>query len=141
ETSKHIEKGKHDKAESVTDRVLAIHAICEAAQPNSVVKWFIDRIEMLFSDRPGSPAMGTLSTVHKAKGLEYKRVHFIGREKLPPQRARGAGKDQENNLIYVGETRAMSELFFMSERSLKEFTEKDITVDELFAPQRPKLVS
>lgn len=141
ECAKHNEKGKMDKAESLTDRVSAIHAICEAAPEGSAVKWFVDRIASLFSDKPGSPAIVTLSTIHKAKGLEYARVHFLAREKLPPKQAKGAGRDQENNLIYVGETRAMRELYFMSERSLKEYSDADITVDELFAPAKPKLPS
>jgi len=142
ECTKHNEKGKLDKAESLTDRCSAIHSICEAAPNDATVRWFIDKIEALFSDRPGHPGMVTLSTIHKAKGLEYRRVHFLGREKLPPQRARGAGRDQENNLIYVGETRAMSELYFMSIRSLAETNETaDLTVEDLFAPRPPKLPS
>jgi|KBSSwiStaDraftv2_1062776.scaffolds.fasta_scaffold00380_37 superfamily I DNA/RNA helicase len=142
ETAKHLGKGKHDKAESLTDRCAAIHSICEAAPTDAAVSWFSVKIENLFSDRPGSPAVVTLSTIHKAKGLEYRRVHFLGREKLPPQRARGAGRDQEHNLIYVGETRAMLELYFMSIRSLAETNETaDLTVEDLFAPRPPRLPS
>ena len=137
ERTKFESKGKQDRSDSISDRVTAIQALCEAAPPNATVRWFIDKIEFLFSDKPGSPAIVTLSTIHKAKGLEFARVHFLGREKLPPRK----GNDQEHNLIYVGETRAMSELYFMSERALKRFSEEDLTVEELFAPRPPKLPS
>ena len=141
EIAKHLEKGKQDKADTLVDKAMAIHSICEAATEGAEVHWFLQKIEQLFANKPGHPGVVTLSTIHKAKGLEYRRVHFLGREKLPPRQARGAGKDQEDNLIYVGETRSMSELYFMSIRSLKEHAENDITVEELFGPRPPKLPS
>ena len=54
----------------------------------------------------------TLCSVHKSKGLEWERVFLLGRQDFMP--SKWAKKDwmqvQENNLIYVGITRAKKDL-------------------------------
>lgn len=127
---------KPERAESLSDRAEAIEAICEDAPAGTNVSWFERKVLQMFSDH-GSVI--TLSTIHKAKGLEFRRVHFLCREALPPKRARGPGARQEMNLIYVGVTRAMEELFFLSrdelERPLPPRDPVGEKLDEIFAPQ------
>lgn len=121
---------KITKLERLLDQLEAIETLCEAAPPAATVDWFDTRIAAMFSDEA---ALITLSTIHKAKGLEFLRVHFIGREKLPPKRATGDDLEQEMNLIYVGITRAKQELYFLSMSALAR--EGRTHADELLAPQ------
>lgn len=59
----------------------------------------------------------TLSTIHKTKGLEFENVVFYGRNKCPSEfavRSRNAlALQQEDNLIYVGITRAKNTLTYV----------------------------
>ena len=64
--------------------------------------------------------MVTLSTIHKAKGMEWSRVYFLDSWRLPSKFARIAAEDgnpealrQENNLSYVAITRAKHELIYI----------------------------
>lgn len=76
----------------------------------------VDRIDTLFSSKLTSDKSVTLSTVHKAKGLEAETVFILGREKMPHPMARKPWeKQQETNLIYVAETRSKSRLVLVSE--------------------------
>lgn len=59
-------------------------------------------------------AVVTLSTIHKAKGLEADRVILLDKWLLPSKWARKPWqRDQEVNLSYVAVTRAKSELIFI----------------------------
>ncbi len=57
-----------------------------------------------------------LCTIHKAKGLEAKRI-FVDRPDLLPHPAAKGGwqKEQEMNILYVALTRAKAELYFIDE--------------------------
>lgn len=80
----------------------------------------IDRISEVFSDRKKNGI--SLSTIHKAKGLEADRV-FIACKSLMPSKS--AKKDwelnQEYNLMYVAYTRAKNMLGFLDETDFKNF--------------------
>jgi DNA helicase-2/ATP-dependent DNA helicase PcrA len=53
----------------------------------------------------------TLSTVHKAKGLESNTVYILGPELLPAPWAKSSQEqEQERNIKYVATTRAMRTL-------------------------------
>ncbi len=69
----------------------------------------------------------TLSTIHKAKGLESKRVHIAAPDKIPSRYAKTDWeKLQERNLQYVCYTRAKNELFFLTDTNdLDKNKEKD----------------
>jgi DNA helicase II / ATP-dependent DNA helicase PcrA len=70
-------------------------------------------IERLFSDRE---SVVTLSSIHKAKGLERDRVFLMKPHLLPHPMARtDEAKIQESNLEYVAITRAMRELYIAHE--------------------------
>jgi hypothetical protein len=60
----------------------------------------------------------TLSTIHKAKGLEAPSVIILNREKLPSRFAKSdAALMQEDNLLYVAITRAQHNLNIHMEQS------------------------
>ena len=76
------------------------------------------RIEGLFGDTKGKQTLLTLSTIHKAKGREWDHVWLWGRNAYQPffyaRRAYEKGitwpMRQEDNLCYVGVTRAKQKL-------------------------------
>lgn len=76
------------------------------------------RIEMIFADN----APGTIfSTVHKAKGLEAKRVFILEPQLMPhPMAKQDWQKKQEMNLKYVAITRATEELYIAGTSNIKE---------------------
>lgn len=62
----------------------------------------------------------TLSTIHKAKGLESDRVFLAAPDSLPSKKAKEPWEiTQENNLQYVCFTRAKSELIFLVDTNTK----------------------
>lgn len=68
-------------------------------------------IEDIFSD---DRAAVQLSSVHKAKGLEARRVYLLRPELMPSPRARTPEQcAQERNLVYVALTRCMEELVYV----------------------------
>jgi superfamily I DNA/RNA helicase len=72
-------------------------------------------IEELFGDGVSAKDVITLSSVHRAKGLEWDRVFILGRHKYMPFKfaTQDWELDQEDNLIYVAHTRAKEELYLV----------------------------
>lgn len=103
--------GTEGQQESVNDRCDAIE-VCYGSFLPSSKEQFISDIEGLFCDQR---AAITLSTVHRAKGLENSRVFIIYPEKLPLvwKNQTASQAEQEMNLRYVAITRAQSELYFV----------------------------
>jgi DNA helicase-2/ATP-dependent DNA helicase PcrA len=80
----------------------------------TTVKQTIDIIEDLFSEKVESNRV-TLSTIHRSKGFESKRVFVLNRELMPSKQAVTDWEiQQEKNLEYVCYTRAMDELVFVT---------------------------
>ncbi|MBH8577958.1 ATP-dependent helicase [Nostocaceae cyanobacterium CENA369] len=98
--------------ENLTDKLQAITTIYQS-QPQAVgiddLKYYIDQ---LFSD-DNSPI--TLSTCHKAKGLESERIFIYKPNDLPMtwRDQQDWQLEQEENLLYVALTRSKSELFIV----------------------------
>jgi superfamily I DNA/RNA helicase len=91
------------------DCILAFTEGCDNAQE------VIDRIDRVFTDNQHSPGI-KFSTIHKAKGLEAKRVFLLEPEgaTVPHPMAKTAWqKVQEWNLRYVAITRAIEELVYV----------------------------
>lgn len=110
QVAKLMTKGKESQAEALTDRVDTIFVIADACQTvdelrSKIASMFID------GDNEKKPTL-TLSTVHKSKGREWKRVFVLGRNAYMPSRWARQNWQlvQEANLIYVAYTRAMEEL-------------------------------
>jgi superfamily I DNA/RNA helicase len=115
ETAKAQKDNDEMKAELVNDKVQTMFVLIERC--NSLGKHkvtdLVALIESMFSDSKSDHRnIVTLSSVHKAKGLEWNRVFLLGRDQFMPSKyaTKAWQKDQENNLIYVAVTRAMSEL-------------------------------
>lgn len=112
EVDKITGRKNHESAlQTHEDKVDGIRA-CYEAMGKLSTNDFCDEIESLFSDGRASVM---LSTVHRAKGLEEKRVFILKPERLPLTWARMADWqfEQERNLQYVAYTRAMDELIIV----------------------------
>lgn len=105
--------GLEFQAENIADTVEVILAVAAALPPGSSLFALKTKIESMFVDSEGKrvPAV-TLSSSHKAKGLEWERVFWYGYNAFNPSRyARQQWQmDQERNLMYVTVTRAMRDI-------------------------------
>lgn len=90
--------------------------LCTFCEDSTTVQDVLFRIEKVFTDDRNGLGI-RLSSVHKAKGLESRRV-FILQPKgagMPHPMARTAWqRKQEYNILYVAQTRAIEELVYVS---------------------------
>lgn len=96
--------------ETLRDKCNCLLIGCQNA---TSLKSLYSYIESIFSDSTDSPAPKlTLSSIHKAKGLEWPTVYILGENLwMPSPLAKTASAiQQENNLIYVARTRAQHNL-------------------------------
>jgi superfamily I DNA/RNA helicase len=99
--------GKRNAAvDAITDQVECIRVIQDRSGARGP-KGLVTAIEELFGD--DHPSV-TLSSVHKAKGLESGRVFLAEPDRLASPRGTGWQLQQERNLAYVAYTRAEREL-------------------------------
>lgn len=107
EVAKHTAAGNEGKAEAVNDRVACVRTIVEnLPESERTIPKLVTKIEALFSDNDTRKVL-TLSTLHKLKGAEFERVYLYQPELCPSKWARQEWQmQQENNLLYVGYTRA-----------------------------------
>ena len=112
EVERAIAKGNDAKAAAVADKVESILCLMEAlVGDEKTVPGLIRLIESLFNDREHAVQ---LSTIHKAKGLEAKRVFWLDAHKCPSKWARKPHQlQQEYNIMYVATTRAQEELIMI----------------------------
>ena len=112
EVERAVAKGNEAKAAAVADKVESILCLMEAlVGDEKTVPGLIRLIESLFNDREHAVQ---LSTIHKAKGLEAKRVFWLDSSKCPSKWARKEHQlRQEYNICYVATTRAQEELYFI----------------------------
>lgn len=85
------------------------------AEDAETVAGVIAKIENIFTDDKQGDGI-LLSSIHKAKGLEARRVYFLmpkGGECPHPMAKTAWQKEQELNLLYVGQTRAIEELIYV----------------------------
>ena len=122
---KEIEKARarddEAKIAALDDKLETINVFIDEAGPTATVETLIGEIDALFSDTTGGRL--TLSTVHKYKGLEAPRVFILDAHILMPNRYAHteAQLEQEANLIYVAQTRAKEELYYISSEVLKVY--------------------
>lgn len=113
ETDRLLEKGREAQVAALTDKVDTLYVLMDSFPDDEPVTSLRRLIESLFQDSDGNqrPSV-TLSTVHKSKGREWKRVYLLGRNRFMPSpwATQGWALEQEKNLIYVAVTRAMEEL-------------------------------
>ncbi len=114
EVEKFMTREQPQKAEAVMDKVGTVMVFIEALPDGATVRDLKKQIMDLFGDTPEGqvPRVFTLSTVHKSKGREWPTVYLLNRMKLMPSpfARQEWQQQQEDNLIYVAVTRAMSAL-------------------------------
>lgn len=114
ETKKALAKDNEARAERVADQVETLRVLMESARERGLhsVDGLRAIIDGMFGDRVSSDKIVTLCSVHRSKGLEWKKVWLLGRAELMPSKmARKPWQvEQEFNLVYVAVTRSKSEL-------------------------------
>lgn len=118
EVAKFTAKGEEGKAEAVNDRVGCIMTVIDnLAENERTIPKLILKLDSLFTDTNG---VLLLSTVHKAKGKEYKSVAILEPELMPSPWARQEWQaQQERNLMYVAYTRAIENLIFLTNAEVR----------------------
>lgn len=97
---------------ALSDKFECLKCFCEDRTTVAEVK---QRIETIFTDESQGGVL--FSSGHKAKGLEAKRVFILkikGGEIPHPMAKTEAAREQEMNLYYVMITRAIEELYFVT---------------------------
>lgn len=123
---KEIEKARarddESRIASLEDKLATIDVFIDEAGAGATIDTLIAEIDALFSDETGGRL--SLSTIHRAKGLEFDRVFILDAHILMPSKyAKKAWQIQEEiNLAYVACTRAKRELYYIFSNSLREDT-------------------
>jgi DNA helicase-2/ATP-dependent DNA helicase PcrA len=101
------ESAAADAVDALHDRIECVRIIFRSSGAESVAD-LTATVERIFADKN---AAVTLSTVHRAKGLEADRVVILEHDRLMSSRANQAWQiEQEENLAYVAYTRAKVEI-------------------------------
>lgn len=100
ETHRLMAANKEEQVTALTDRVEMIDALSEGL---TTVSSLLAQIENIFGDSAGHAGAITLSSVHKAKGLEFDRVWMI-------ESSFSRATREGSNLYYVAVTRAKKQL-------------------------------
>jgi superfamily I DNA/RNA helicase len=120
EVEKALAKRQEQKAERLTDQRDSIMAIIEGlpVDQQSVYE-VIATIRKLFSD-DSNGGRTTLSTIHRAKGMEAHTVYILDKHLMPSRFAvQDWQKTQERNLWYVAVTRALDSLYFIDSETIQ----------------------
>lgn len=103
-------KGKDTKAAEIADMVDSVLAIIDALPDTAVLVDLKSKITLMFHDEKTGEKVPTLtlSTSHKAKGREWNRVFWLGKNRYNPSpfAHQPWQMEQEDNLCYVTATRA-----------------------------------
>ncbi len=113
EIKKALEKKQESRADRIADQVDTLYVLIERAEEQRLdVRGLEDMIREMFENDVKSKGILTLSSCHKAKGLEWDRVFILGRSELMPSplARQEWQQEQEKNLIYVAITRAKKTL-------------------------------
>lgn len=112
EVEKAVAKNEESKAEAIRDKAEAIRCLVDGLHETSrTIPALLEVLTTLFADKANATV---LSTIHKAKGLEAKRVFWLNRSQCPSKWAKQPWqKQQEANLCYVAATRAQQTLILI----------------------------
>jgi DNA helicase II / ATP-dependent DNA helicase PcrA len=131
-----IHPDDEDKLQALQDRFETLMVFLDEAPANETIDSVVARINTLFEIRGDdddyeddddleNANILTLSTIHKAKGLEWKRVVLLDTDRLHGT-TRGNKPipeweiEQRMNLLYVGQTRAQVDLVYLSSEQLEK---------------------
>lgn len=116
QTAAAIAADKPEKAELIADKAECIRFLGESITSGKT-RDLVAEIDLLFSSTQGV----TLATVHKAKGMESRRVFILDQHLMPSRYAKTPeALQQEHNLIYVAITRAKHTLTYITGSTFKE---------------------
>jgi len=115
-------KNPEKKIEATRDIADTLKALAQDAKSVSDIE---ARVNSLFQDSDSSskPAV-VLSSVHKAKGLEWNRVFLLS------DTFRKGKTKEEDNIYYVAVTRARQALFFVGGKGAQPETKPAVKADE-----------
>lgn len=118
QTAKLTAEGYEKTLEELTQRIECLEVIATKVLDNQVSS-VLEEIDRLFTDEP-QPGDISLSTIHRAKGLEFDVVFLIRPDLLPHPLAKpnpdGSWSDeqqQEENASYVSTTRARHRYYYV----------------------------
>jgi len=112
-------QGNESKTDSVNDKFECVSIFIQQATPEMTVSDLISRIESFFSDEPNGNIV--LSSIHRAKGLEWKRTFILDKSRFMPKWIKREWQvEQEKNVIYVAVTRAIESLVYISSGTWKD---------------------
>lgn len=115
----------NSKIMSKLDTIKALEVLSEGINTSEEL---IENINNIFSDKKIDGI--SLSTIHKAKGLEANNVFIVCPSLMPCKSATKNWEiEQEKNLMYVAYTRAKNTLSFIDESEFKDFT--DVSTEPL----------
>ena len=120
ETTKAVAEDRNP--ERLYDQAECLKFFIETLDEDSrTVDSLVAKIELMFVEQPNATRL-TLSTVHKAKGLEFETVFILDFDKYMPSRwaQQAWQKVQEQNIIYVAVTRAKNTLIYINSDCWKE---------------------
>lgn len=104
----------------ITSKLDMIHALEVLSEGINTSEELIEKIKGIFSDKKIEGI--SLSTVHKAKGLEANNVFIVCKSLMPCKSATQDWEiEQEHNLMYVAYTRAKDKLCFVDENDFDSF--------------------
>ncbi|NVM17821.1 MAG: ATP-dependent helicase [Candidatus Lokiarchaeota archaeon] len=135
------------------DRVEDLKQIGIYSQNYDTIQSFLDTLTLnkstiesktvgLSNNKIHSPV--TLSTVHRAKGLEWKIVFIpmLSENLFPSNRVKinTDAYEEERRVFYVGITRAKEQLYLLSPRKIKSFKgQKDLNLSQFINELNPKV--
>jgi DNA helicase-2/ATP-dependent DNA helicase PcrA len=118
ETKRFLSKNPNANTSFIDDKVESILAISELIEDGKVSTLKAEIISMFKMDVPevdGKQNILTLSTIHKAKGLEATNVYVLQPSLMPSKYAKHDWEhSQEQNIMYVAYTRAKLNLNFIT---------------------------
>jgi len=101
---------------NIQDKLDCLMAFIDGVDSKASPALVVQKIDSVFTDNKDAPGI-KLSSIHKAKGLEARRVFLLEPEgaTVPHPMAKTPWqKEQEMNLRYVAITRAIKELIYVS---------------------------
>ena len=113
-------KGAVQQAALLEDKghCLEILILNEISSSDPTISGLKRRIKALFSDKVDSKPV-LLSTIHKAKGMEWPVVFILDKSLMPSKFAKTPAEiQQENNLHYVAITRAQKTLVYIKSENI-----------------------
>jgi DNA helicase-2/ATP-dependent DNA helicase PcrA len=119
--NKEFEKASYAKLQLLEDKMDTMIILIERCQ--SLGQNDLGSLEKLITemftdaDDKNCPDIVTLSSIHKAKGLEWERVYWLGDAQFSPSKyaVQPWQLEQEQNLQYVATTRAMKQLVHITD--------------------------